>query len=431
MKIGIACGGTGGHIFPGLATAEVLRRCGHAVTLWLAGKDVEMSAVDGWNGPIVTVPAGGITSIFSFRNIGVAWRMMLAVRQCRRIMQDPKPDVLLAMGSYASVAPVWAAHTMRVPIVLHEANVVPGRAIRFLSRWAAAVAVGFEETRRHLQHRQVVLTGMPLRRGQESEVRGQVSGGTPSVQSTKGPPRLERGELACHAVRVAAKGGDVGGQQAVSSEQSAHRLVRHSHLGEGGSQVSAKMGEQWQQLQEGVFTVLVMGGSRGAHLLNERAVAAIIRLRQQGQSVQVIHLTGRADERAVRKQYEQAGVAHAVFGFLHDMTRAYQRASLAVCRSGASTCAELSGHGIPALLVPYPFATRQHQGANARAVADAGAADVRLESELSVEWLTDYLAARMADADGLERMKQAARRRQRGDAAEALADLVEQIGRGQ
>jgi len=394
MIIGIACGGTGGHIFPGLATAEVLRCRGHEVILWLAGKDVEPSAVNGWNGPIVTVPASGMTSLFSFRNIGTAWRLMLAFRQCRRIMQDHKPDVLLAMGSYASVAPVWAAHTMRIPIVLHEANVVPGRAIRFLSRWASAVAVGFEETRRYLKHRQVVLTGMPLRRGQ------------PPSPGYGGPGRSE----ACPTKLS---------EQRWVSGGPAHR-----------SQVSAKMGQQWQRLKEETFTVLVMGGSRGARLLNERALAAVIRLHQKGQSVQVIHLTGMADEQAVRKQYEQAGVAHAVFGFLHDMVQAYQRVSLAVCRSGASTCAELSYYGIPALLVPYPFATHQHQWANARAVEAVGAADVRVELELSVEWLTDYLAARMADPDGLERMKQAARRRHRGDAADALAGLVEQVGSG-
>jgi UDP-N-acetylglucosamine--N-acetylmuramyl-(pentapeptide) pyrophosphoryl-undecaprenol N-acetylglucosamine transferase len=176
------------------------------------------------------------------------------------------------------------------------------------------------------------------------------------------------------------------------------------------------------------FTVLIVGGSRGAHSLNEKVVEGIIRLHQAGKPVQVIHLTGLADEFGIRRKYQQDGVAHAVFGFLHNMAEAYRRASLAICRSGSSTCAELCRFGIPALLVPYPFATSQHQLANARAMASTGAADVRVELELTAEKLADYIAAAMVEPGRLEGIRQAARARDKGDAAEALADLVEQVG---
>ncbi|MBU4199523.1 MAG: UDP-N-acetylglucosamine--N-acetylmuramyl-(pentapeptide) pyrophosphoryl-undecaprenol N-acetylglucosamine transferase [Verrucomicrobia bacterium] len=410
MKIGIACGGTGGHIFPGLATAEVLRRRGHDVVLWLAGKDVESTAVDGWEGPIVTIQADGVSSLFSLRNVRVGWRMVRAIRQCRQTMKDHQPEVLLAMGSYASIAPVWAARTLRVPVVLHEANVIPGRAICFLSRWATAVAIGFDETRQHLKHRRLVLTGMPLwKSGQRIEI-------------TTSPRCGASGPLSgsCRTT------GEVRGQGAGGRDQ---MLAHHSQplRGEGGSEASS---QQWSGLKPDRFTVLVMGGSRGAHHLNELASAAVICMHQKGMPVQVIHLTGLTDEPVIRKQYEQAGVSHVVFGFLHDMAQAYRRAALAVCRSGASSCAELACYGIPALLVPYPRATHQHQLANARAVETAGAADIRIESELSVEWLADYLAAQMADPVRLERLKQVACRRHGSDAAEALADLVEQVGLG-
>lgn len=420
MKIGIACGGTGGHIFPGLATAEVLRRRGHEVVLWLAGKDVESTAVDGWEGPIVTIRANGIAALFSLRNVEIAWRMIRAIRQCRRTMKDHQPEVLLAMGSYASVAPVWAARTLRVPVVLHEANVIPGRAISFLSRWAAAVAIGFDETRQHLKHRRLVVTGMPLRkRGQRAEE----SGPGEEIRDRNSEVRGKRSE-------IGVEGKTKIGEPKLTNQEPGTKSREAPFPATIIYPPSILRGSPWRLLKEGVFTVLVMGGSRGAHHLNELASAAVMGMRQRGMPLQVIHLTGLADESLVRKQYEQAGVAHAVFGFLHDMGQAYRRASLAVCRSGAASCAELACYGIPALLVPYPRATHQHQLANARAVEAAGAADVRLESDLSVAWLKDYLAAHMADPVRLARMKQAALRRHGVDAAEALADLVEQVGRG-
>src|SRR5450830_1600101 len=163
MKIGIACGGTGGHIFPGLAVAEALRRRGHTVVLWLAGKPGEDLALAGWDGPVVTVYARGVSSHAPRAMIATCFRLVRAVLQCRQSVQRFSPDVLLAMGSYASVGPVLAARWLNIPVVLHEANVIPGRAIRFLGRWADAVAVGFEETRHHLAHRRLVVTGMPVR----------------------------------------------------------------------------------------------------------------------------------------------------------------------------------------------------------------------------------------------------------------------------
>ncbi|MFC1461177.1 undecaprenyldiphospho-muramoylpentapeptide beta-N-acetylglucosaminyltransferase [Verrucomicrobiota bacterium] len=356
LKIGIACGGTGGHIFPGLATARALRRRGHEVMLWLVGRDLEPVALEGWEGKVVTVHARGFSSRFSPRNAGVLWSLFLSVLTCARTMKRSRPDVLLAMGSYASVGPVLAAKRLGIPVVLHEANVVPGRAIRLLSPVARTVAIGFEETRQVLRHKHVVLTGMPLREAARED----------------------------------------------SSD------------------------ELWNGLKDNGFTVLIMGGSRGAHTLNMMGSSAVIRLYQEARGVQVIHLTGSSDEAVIRAGYERVGVPHAVFGFLGDVRQAYRRAALAVCRSGASTCAELSCYGVPALLVPYPFATHQHQLANARALEKSGSADVRKEDELTEEWIVDYLRGHVSDHGRLESMKEAARNRVSEDAASALADLVEE-----
>ena len=163
LNIALACGGTGGHIFPGLATAEELKRRGHEVSLWMAGRNVEAPAVHGWSGPVITVRAEGLPSGLSPRALVSGAKLLKACWSCRKKMRQNKPDVLLAMGSYASVGPVAAALSLRVPVVLHEANVLPGRAVALFSRWAAAVAGCFEETRFYLRRKDLVITGMPIR----------------------------------------------------------------------------------------------------------------------------------------------------------------------------------------------------------------------------------------------------------------------------
>ncbi|MDP2990506.1 MAG: UDP-N-acetylglucosamine--N-acetylmuramyl-(pentapeptide) pyrophosphoryl-undecaprenol N-acetylglucosamine transferase, partial [Kiritimatiellota bacterium] len=298
MKIGIACGGTGGHIFPGLAVAAALRQRGHEVVLWLAGKPGEDLALAGWDGPIVTVYARGVSFHAPQAIIATCLRMVRAVLQCRQSLKHFSPDVLLAMGSYASVGPVLAARWLNIPVVLHEANVIPGRAIRFLSRWAEAVAVGFDETRQHLAHRRLVVTGMPVRRNVE---RGALSGERRNQTTDPPAPR-----------RFGGQAPDAGPQSEIRNPQSAIR--------------------NWGALAHGVFTLLVMGGSRGAHRLNEIVSQAILHLHREGNSLQVIHLAGSTDEEAIRQSYQQADVPHAVFGFLHEMPRAYRQASLAICR---------------------------------------------------------------------------------------------------
>ena len=156
MKVVVACGGTGGHAFPGLAVAEDLRRRGHDVTVWDSGRDVESSVMRSWDGPIFSTGAKQL----SIRN---ALAILASIFRCRKQMRKAKPDALLAMGSYSSLPPVLAAHHFGVPIVLHEANTVPGRAVDFLSRYAKTVAISFDMTTKHLPRAKTVRTGLPVR----------------------------------------------------------------------------------------------------------------------------------------------------------------------------------------------------------------------------------------------------------------------------
>lgn len=156
MKIVVACGGTGGHSFPGLAVAEELRRRGHEVTVWSSGRDIESSVMKGWDGPVFSTKAKQL----SLKN---ALGILLSIRRCRKEMKRTKPDALLAMGSYSSLPPVLAARSCGVPVYLHEANTVPGKAVDFLSRFARTVAISFDMTAKHLPDVKTVRTGLPVR----------------------------------------------------------------------------------------------------------------------------------------------------------------------------------------------------------------------------------------------------------------------------
>jgi len=137
-------------------------------------------------------------------------------------------------------------------------------------------------------------------------------------------------------------------------------------------------------------------------------------------------LTGVADEAAIRNIYSRSGLSAHVASFTHDMASVYAAADLVLCRAGASTCEELSLFGLPALLVPYPFAVHDHQTVNARALERQGAANVALEKDLTPEWLTDFLMDCQDRPERLERQRAAARERAMPDAAERLANVVEE-----
>jgi len=158
MNIVVACGGTGGHAFPGLAVAEELQGRGHDVTVWDSGRDVESSVMRNWTGKAFSTGAKQLSLKNAFANLRSVFR-------CRKEMRKAKPDALLAMGSYSSLPPVLAASGCGIPVVLHEANTVPGRAVEFLSRFAKAVATSFDATAKYLPRVKTVRTGLPIRAG--------------------------------------------------------------------------------------------------------------------------------------------------------------------------------------------------------------------------------------------------------------------------
>ena len=156
MKIVVACGGTGGHAFPGLAVAAELKRRGHEVVVWDSGRDIESSVMRSWDGPVFSTGARQLSpkNVFS---------ILASILRCRKEMRRAKPDAILAMGSYSSLPPVLAARMCKVRVFLHEANTVPGKAVEFLSRFADTVAISFDMTSRYLKDVKTVRTGLPVR----------------------------------------------------------------------------------------------------------------------------------------------------------------------------------------------------------------------------------------------------------------------------
>jgi UDP-N-acetylglucosamine--N-acetylmuramyl-(pentapeptide) pyrophosphoryl-undecaprenol N-acetylglucosamine transferase len=194
-KIVVACGGTGGHVFPGLAVANELKRRGHDVEVWFSGRAIETSTHSGWEGPHFSTGARQI----SLRNLPI---MLLSLFKCVLAMRKKKPDALLAMGSYSSLPPVVAAWLTGVPVILHEANAVPGKAVDFLSRFAHTVATSFDETAHWLPGRKTIKTGLPVREHLINESRlDEVPEGTFTIFITGGSQGAHRvNELTSHAM---------------------------------------------------------------------------------------------------------------------------------------------------------------------------------------------------------------------------------------
>lgn len=347
----VSCGGTGGHVFPGVATAMALKRRGHDVTLWLSGKAIETATRHAWDGPVVSIGAEGF-SLHPLRLPRTVLTLARVYRASLRELRRQHPQALLAMGSYSSLGPVLAARTLGIPVILHDANVIPGKAVSMLSCMAKAIAISFPETREHLRHGNIHITGLPLRKQMEE------------AASQPPPP-------------------------------------------------SSK------------FTVLTMGGSQGAQRLNEMVPLALGRLRASGIAVEAIHLSGEKAKSAVEAAYHEAHVPATVYGFCTDMVSVYRQTSVAISRSGANSCLELALFGIPAILVPYPHSARDHQVANARAMAEAGAAKLVEQKDLTPEVLENFFTTHAGHPDTLATMRQAARARALTGADEALADLIE------
>ena len=181
--------------------------------------------------------------------------------------------------------------------------------------------------------------------------------------------------------------------------------------------------------QTSVTRVLVFGGSQGAHAINLAMVEAAPQLAAGGAPLRLVHQTGDRDVEMVRTAYRKAGLQADVEPFLYDMGRQLGQADIVVCRAGATTLAELAAAGTPAILIPLPTATDDHQRRNAEALGDAGASEVLLQKEATGPVLAERIQALAADRDRRRRMAAAARKFAKPDAARVIVDRALELAR--
>jgi UDP-N-acetylglucosamine--N-acetylmuramyl-(pentapeptide) pyrophosphoryl-undecaprenol N-acetylglucosamine transferase len=352
----IAAGGTGGHMFPAQALAEVMLRRGWRVRLSTDARGARYAggfprAVEVEQVASATFARGGLANklLAPFHILGGVIGATLRMARAR-------PDVVAGFGGYPTIPALAAAWLLRRPRMIHEQNGVPGRVNRLFAKRVDVVACGIWPTD---------LPGDAPARHVGNPVRAAV---------------LERAGA--------------------------------GYIPPGDYPMS----------------VLVIGGSQGARALSDTVPAAIAGLPGGLRAnLRVSHQARAEDAARVAEQYEAHGITAEVAPFFTDVARRMSEAQLVISRAGASSVADISVIGRPAILIPYPHAAADHQAANARGLAQAGAAVVIPESRLDADTLAEQIGAVLGNAEGAGRMAQAALSAAMPEAHETLADMVSEL----
>ena len=356
MRVLIAAGGTGGHIYPGIAVArEILRREPKSEIRFVGtARGLESKLVPQAGFELSIIDSAGL------KNVGLAVRargllvLPKSLRQARRVIKEFRPDVVVGAGGYVTGPVLLMAALMKLPTLVMESNALPGWTNRVLARFVDKAAVSFDAALPFFRGKAIV-TGNPVRR--------------------------EFFELPA------------------------------------------------RKREPGQFSILVFGGSQGAHAINEAMIAALPSLKELKDTTRVTHQTGAADFDKVAAAYADAdwGEHAKVLKYVDDMVGTFANVDLVICRAGATTTAELIAAGKASVMIPFPFAADDHQRKNAEALAVAGAARMILQQELSGERLAQEIATLAHDPERITAMEQAGRKLARGDAAAKVVDLIEKL----
>lgn len=364
MRILFTGGGTGGHIYPALAVAQLMCQRDPETEILFVGteKGLEQELVPKAGFRLETVAAAGLKRRLSWANLRVLATNVCGLAQALGTVRRFRPQVVVGTGGYVAVPVVLAAACLGRPILLHEQNALPGLANRFLSRFAHCVALSYQQAAAYFPRaRRVVISGNPVRAAVWQKSR--------------------------------------------SDGRSSLRVSDNARL------------------------VLVFGGSRGARPITEAAVAAAQYLLADPEMVLLI-VTGTADFVTIEEKVRRLGIQAQGAGkmlirpYLYNMEDALAAADVVVTRAGATTLAEITARGLPAVLIPSPYVTANHQEHNARTLAQSGAAVMIRQQELSAQLLADTIRSLLADPQRLAQMAAAARSLGRRDAAEVLVQEI-------
>lgn len=331
LRILVAAGGTGGHIYPGVAVARRFQERYPQTEVRFIGHQggIEERIVPREGFPLHTVMARPLKGRGRLAQLQALAMVGFGTLQAVRLLWNWRPHLVIGAGGYVMGPVLLAATVLRLPRVVMEQNLVPGFTVRALARFAQRVFTSFPESAAYLAKRPVVCTGTPIRQD----------------------------------------------------------ILEALH--------------QTSPPTQGILRLLIFGGSQGAHRINQAVMEAFPLLGKHGYQIQIAHQTGEADHVAVSQAYKATSLQAEVQPFFHDMAERYCWADLVLCRAGASTLAELTACGKPAILVPYPYAADDHQRHNALALERQGAAQVIADADCTGERLYEAILPALREPESL------------------------------
>ncbi len=356
MKVIITGGGTGGHIYPALAIAEGLKDRYKKVDLLYIGDSEGMEAdiVSKTDIPLISIPLNGFSrNKFSPQNIKTIFQAIKGFFSALGIIRKFKPDLIVGTGGYVCGPIIMAAVCLHVPSVIHEQNAFPGITNKILSRFVDLVLVTFEDSiDRFPKKDNIRVTGLPIR-------------------------------------------------------QQIKQLALNDNISRFRNDIIIDNDDK------ALPNVLCVGGSLGAESLNS-AMCEIIERELLAPRICIHLATGRNAYPSINDRFKKwhnedgsYGSGHNVLidPFIFDMVNAFKQTDLIICRAGAATMAEITAVGIPAIIVPYPLATENHQEFNAESLADKGAAVIIRDNEINAERLYSEISQLLNDRDRLLQMR--------------------------
>ena len=356
LSVLIAGGGTGGHIFPGIALAEAFRDVNPASRIVFAGTGnrLETEALRRTPFEHRAISAGGLKGRGPIRQVAALLKVSKGFMESISLLRGFKPDLVIGVGGYVSGPMVLAARLMGVVCVLQEQNVLPGITNRILAPLVHRIYAAFPDTGGKRFQRKMKVTGNPVRK-------------------------------------------ELGGSKAEAEKKPSGDGIRIERL-----------------------TLLIFGGSQGARRINEAMAQALDFLPLEQMSF--LHQTGIDELSSVQSAYGARDARAAVEAFFVDMASRYQAADLVICRAGATTVAEVTAMGKPAIFIPYPFAADDHQRMNAQSLVDQGAAEMILEEDLTGELLAERILYFESHPEVLNAMADRARAFGKPDAARRIVE---------
>ena len=362
MRIIITGGGTGGHLFPGIALATALQQKYSGCEIMFIGtqRQLDKKTLAGFNFQQESIACMGLKGMGLKRRIKSLFSLPVAVLESWKIIKRFQPDLVFGVGGYVTGPVLLAARLRSVPTCIHEQNSIPGLANRMISHFVNRIFVSIPGEY-PFPERKIVVAGNPVRQ--------EILAAAERRQQEAGSGKKDSGELA------------------------------------------------------NPLTLLIMGGSLGAHRINMLMLDVVAQLDdEQKKAIQLIHQTGTADEEKVRDGYAVAGVKAEVRAFFTNMASLYAQADLVLARAGATSLAELSVMGLPAVLIPYPYAADDHQAKNAEYYVGGGGAVMYRESALDADLLGKILSQLLGDIDKLKYMARAMKNMGQPDATQRILD---------